>query len=150
MFFHILRYCLLLARAADAALVTKQIKQMGWDVKISISGGAFSPQLISLGGKEINGSFISSPVYLDETKPEIAEFLAEFEKRAGYKTTTHAPFTYDAVNIVLEAMKRADDAGKLDRKTIRSEIAATDNFPGYAGPLTFNPAGDVNRKYVIF
>lgn len=140
-----------ISQAADAALLCKQIRQLGWnDVNISISGGAFSPQLIQLGGEELNGAYIDAPFYLDESNPEVVEFMEEFEKRAGYPTTTHAPYTYDAMMILFEAIKRADDAGSLDRKTVRDELAATKDYPGYAGNITFTEAGDVHKQYVIF
>jgi branched-chain amino acid transport system substrate-binding protein len=138
-----------ISQAADAALIGKQIRQLGWNVKISYSGGAYSPQLINLGGAELEGAYIDAPFFVSANDAKGQEFVKEFEKRANYIAPAHAQYSYDATRLVLEAIERADKAGALNRKKVRDEIVATKDFPGYSGPITFTPAGDVHKKYVI-
>ncbi|MEG0272842.1 MAG: ABC transporter substrate-binding protein [Hydrogenoanaerobacterium sp.] len=139
----------IIAQAADSALLTKQIRQSGWkDVEICLSAGAYSEQLLQLGGDELNGSYICTVFYVKDDDAEQQAFLNEFKNRAGYKANQFSQFGYDSMNIILSAVKRADDAGNLTREGIRDEMAKTDH-KGYAGPTKFEPAGDINRKRLV-
>ncbi len=142
----------LMSQAQEAAVISQQIRQMGWDVNIAISGGAYSQQLIDLGGDAVEGTHISSPVDLskEHASPEALEFMEKFEEQAGYPTPTHAPWTYDACEIVFQAIKRADDAGNLTREAVRDELQATKDYDGFGGPITeFSEDGDLTRTYLI-
>jgi branched-chain amino acid transport system substrate-binding protein len=57
-----------------------------------------------------------------------------------------SPLAYDAVMLLARAITRA---GSLDRPAIRDAIAATVDFPGATGPITFDGNGDPHNKAII-
>ncbi len=45
-----------------------------------------------------------------------------------------------------DAIGRAEE---VSRSAVRDALAATDNFMGITGPITFTEDGDVHRKYRV-
>jgi branched-chain amino acid transport system substrate-binding protein len=71
--------------------------------------------------------------------PQGAAFNARFQKRFGVPILLYAPSNYDAVNVVVAAMKKADS-------TDPAKIAAamrTVSLMGITGPIQFDAKGDL-------
>ncbi|HEX6298393.1 MAG TPA: hypothetical protein VFZ74_17635, partial [Burkholderiales bacterium] len=51
----------------------------------------------------------------------------------------YAPFTYDAANMLIEAMKKADSA---DPQKYLPELQKLSGFTGATGPIAFDDKGD--------
>jgi branched-chain amino acid transport system substrate-binding protein len=131
----------------EAAIICRQIKQMGWNVKIMAAGSLYSEKLIQLGGKDVEGLISESPFIIEKNDKVAIKFANEFTRRAGFQPNIHATSAYDTAMLVADAMKRAV---KLDRKSIRNALKKTKNFKGISGPITFNKEqNDVHRKYRI-
>ena len=121
----------LITQYNEAAIISKQVKQAGWDVQIMGAGAMYSDQLIQLGGADVEGLIAESE---------------EFEKRAGFKPNIQAASAYDTALLVADAIGRAEE---VSRSAVRDALAATDNFMGITGPITFTEDGDVHRKYRV-
>lgn len=130
----------------EVVIISKQIKQMGWDVKVAALGPGYSQQILDLGGKDVEGLTSSTPFIIEESDSVAMEFAKEFEKLAGFQPNVHAASAYDAVMLLANSIKNSET---VDRKSIRDALEATDGFVGITGPIKFNPAGDVNKKYRI-
>lgn len=136
----------LITRYNEAAIISKQVKQAGWDVQIMGAGAMYSDQLIQLGGADVEGLIAESPFIIEESDPKAMEFAREFEKRAGFKPNIQAASAYDTALLVADAIGRAEE---VSRSAVRDALAATDNFMGITGPITFTEDGDVHRKYRV-
>jgi len=73
-----------------------------------------------------------------------AAFAAKYEKRFGHAIEFDAPFTYDAVYIVVDAMKRANST---DPAKVLAQIPGTD-YKGVIGETTFDSKGDLKHGVI--
>jgi len=130
----------------EAALICRQIKKMGWDVKLLAPSSVFSAKLLELGGDAVEGLVTNTFFALNDPDPRVQAFIAEFRKRAGRDPNLHAACAYDSMMILADAIRRA---GTTDRAAIRDALAETKDFPGITGSITFTEVGDVVRKYKV-
>lgn len=70
----------------------------------------------------------------------MGRFRAEFKLRFGADPARWAPFAYDAVRVMVDAMTRA---GSSDPARYLPVLAATRGYQGVTGPITFDTRGDV-------
>jgi branched-chain amino acid transport system substrate-binding protein len=71
-------------------------------------------------------------------------FEAKYEKRFGQPIQIYAPFTYDAVYIIADAMKRANST---DPAKILAAMPTTD-YKGVIGETTFDSHGDLQHGVI--
>ena len=131
--------------APDAALMAKQLPDVGISAKMIGPDGQFEPVdyvQASAGGAE--GNYVTFFVP-DMTKiPAANAFVKAFEAKHG-TLSSYGPLAYEGTNILLEAIKKA---GKADRAAIRDAVRAT-NYQGILGiPITFDAKGDVATPHL--
>src|ERR1700742_5182331 len=73
-----------------------------------------------------------------------AAVSAKFQKRYGQPIQIYAPFTYDAVYIIVDAMKRANST---DQAKILAAMPNTD-YKGVIGETTFDSKGDLKHGVI--
>ena len=125
-------------------MAIKQIRQMDWDVKVGISGLAYSEQLITLGGADCEGVLSEIGFVIDETNPEMTAFATEFEKRTGFAPNMMMTCAYDAMNMLAQAIENCGD--DVDRASVRDALAALEGFEGLTGPKTFNEDRTITQR----
>lgn len=113
-------------QARDLGVTAPLIGGDGWD----------SPVILQIGGKSIEGSYFSDHYFVGDTRPVVQKFVAEYKKRHGRNPEANAVLGYDALYVWANAAKRA---GKLDKKLIRDQIAATKDYDGVSGTITMGP-----------
>lgn len=128
----------------SGAVAIKQIRQMDWDVKVGISGLAYSEQLITLGGADCEGVLSEIGFVIDETNPEMMAFATEFEKRTGFAPNMMMTCAYDAMNMLAQAIENCGD--DVDRASVRDALAALEGFEGLTGPKTFNEDRTITQR----
>ncbi len=129
----------------EASLIARQIKNMGWDVKMLAPSSVFSAKLLELGGEAVEGLLTNTFFALEDPNPVVQDFIKEFNARAGRDPNLHAACAYDSMMILAAAIEKAG----FDRKAIRDVLAETKDYEGVTGTLTFTPAGDIVRDYMI-
>ena len=134
---------MLLTGYDSGSVIIKQIRQMGWDVKVAISGLAYSEQLISLGGENVEGVLSEIGFVIDETNPEMMRFASEFESRAGFAPNMMMTCAYDATYMLAQAIANCKT---VDRASIREELLNLQGFEGLTGPKTFNDDRTITQK----
>lgn len=132
---------------AEAALLTKQARELGYDGPI-LGGDAYeAPELIEIGGSAMEGVVFSTHYHPDaDLSPASKPFVEAFEAEYGERPSAFAALGYDAYMLVLDAIERA---GSFDPKLIRDAMAATENFQGASGTITLNEDGDAVKTAVI-
>lgn len=136
----------IVAHYNEAAAICRQIRKMGWNIKKFSPSSIFSAKMIELGGASVEGIAANTIFALEDPDPKVQEFIKEFRSVANRDPNMHAACAYDSFNMVFEAIKKA---GSFDRKAIRDALAATKDFDGVTGKLTFTEVGDISRKYMI-
>lgn len=125
---------------AQAGPMAKQIRTLGIKTQFLGGDGLQSPEFIKLAGDAAEGVQGSSPGLPMDKMPGGKGFNDRFAaKYPGIKIQIYAPFAYDATNVLIEAMKRADSA---DPAKILAELPKTQH-QGVTGPIAFDEKGDL-------
>ena len=122
----------------QAAPMLKQMKQLGMNAKFLGGDGAQTPQFIALAGADAEGALASNPGLPLDTMPGGTAFKTKFEAKYG-KIQNYSPYAYDAVYVMVEAMKRANSTEPVK---YLPELPKTD-FPGVTGRVRFDAKGDI-------
>ncbi|RQU90594.1 branched-chain amino acid ABC transporter substrate-binding protein [Burkholderia cepacia] len=129
---------------ATGGPLAKQAKQLGLRAKIYSGDGVCTEKLADLAGDATNNVVCSEAGAALEKMPGGAAFQAKYEKRYGHPIEIYAPFTYDAVYIVVDAMKRSNSTAPAK---ILGEMPTT-NYTGVIGTTTFDSKGDLQHGVI--
>lgn len=135
------------AQPDDVGLVVKQMRQAGVTQPIVGGDGYDTPLLVQVGGKGANNVFFSTHAYMaeDGTAP-VKKFFAGYKKAYGtVPENAFAALGYDGLGVIADAIKRA---GSAEPGKIRDAIAATQNYPGVTGSISYRPGIRVPDKTV--
>lgn len=130
----------------DVGLIAKQARDKGITVPLLGGDGWDAEQLYKIGGTALNGSFFSNHYSPYDTDPKVQKFVNDYKARYNSIPDALAATAYDAAHIMFDAIKRA---GSLDGKAIRDAMAATNEFPGVTGKVTFNENRDAVKPIVM-
>src|SRR4051794_3594956 len=130
----------------DVGLIAKQARDKGITVPLVGGDGWDSAQLYAIGGAALNGSFFTNHYSPFDTDPKVQKFVNDYKSRYGSVPDALAATAYDAAKIMFDAIKRANS---LDGTAIRDALAATKDFPGVTGNVTFNQDRDAVKPIVM-
>ena len=121
---------------STAAPLIKQGRELGMKAVFSFGDGACEGEMVKLAGEATEGMLCSQagiPVAAASKK-----FLDAYKKRFNQDPIIYAPFTYDAANLLIEAMKKADSADPAKYLPELQKIS----YAGATGPISFDEKGD--------
>jgi branched-chain amino acid transport system substrate-binding protein len=130
----------------DVGLIAKQARDKGITVPLVGGDGWDSTQLYAIGGSALNGSYFTNHYSPYDTDPKVQKFVSDYKSRYGSLPDALAATAYDAAHIMFDAMKRANS---LDGSAIRDALAATKDFPGVTGKVTFNENRDAVKPIIM-
>ncbi|WP_028201958.1 branched-chain amino acid ABC transporter substrate-binding protein [Paraburkholderia nodosa] len=122
----------------------KQARQLGLRAKVLSGDGVCTESLAELAGAATDNIVCSQAGMAVERMNGGAAFAAKYQKRFGHPIEFDAPFTYDAVYIVVDAMKRANST---DHAKVLAQIPGTD-YKGVIGETTFDSKGDLKHGVI--
>ena len=119
----------------DIAIIAKQARELGLTQPLLGGDGWDAPELWSLAGDSINGSYISNHYSVEDPSPAIQKFVQDYKLQSGnLLPDAHAALAYDAMRFLVEAIQRAG----TDGPKLRDALAATKNFPGITGVISMD------------
>jgi branched-chain amino acid transport system substrate-binding protein len=130
----------------DVGLFAKQARDKGVTIPILGGDGWDSPSLYQIGGAALTGCYFSNHYSPDDADPLVQKFVTDYKARYGTVPDALAATAYDAARIMFDAIKRANS---LDGTAIRNALAATKEFPGVTGKVTFNENRDAVKPIVM-
>jgi branched-chain amino acid transport system substrate-binding protein len=130
----------------DVGLIAKQARDKGITVPLVGGDGWDSTQLYAIGGSALNGSYFTNHYSPYDTDPKVQKFVNDYKSRYGSIPDALAATAYDAARIMFDAIKRSPS---LDGAAIRDSLAATKDFPGVTGTVTFNKDRDAVKPIVM-
>lgn len=135
---------LFVAGALDAARFAQQARQQ--DPKATLIGvdWAATERLTELGGKAVDGLFLTQYFDRNDSSTEYQRFRAVFEKRFQRSPGFASVAAYDATKAVLDATWRAKSSTPLKTALIKNGP-----FAGAQQAVTFDAFGDSVRKAFI-
>jgi branched-chain amino acid transport system substrate-binding protein len=122
----------------------KQAAQLGVQAKILSGDGVCSSRLESLAGPAADNVVCSQPGTSPEKMPGGVNLQAKYEKRFGHSMDIYAAPAYDAVYILVDAMRRANST---DPAKIVAAMPATD-YKGVTGEIKFDSKGDIRNGVI--
>jgi len=117
--------------------LTRQMERLGLTAKLLGGDGVQNANFLRLAGADAEGVVATSPGLPLVAMPGGNAFKQRFEARFG-EIQAYAPYAYDAVQVLVAAMRRADSA---EPAKILAALPKTDH-QGVTGPLRFDAKGD--------
>ncbi|NBW50977.1 MAG: branched-chain amino acid ABC transporter substrate-binding protein [Betaproteobacteria bacterium] len=128
---------------AVAGPMLRQMKSLGINAKFMGGDGICSTELVKLGGDAI----ADNQVYCAEAggvegqqKVGMEDFKKKFKAKFGTEVQVYAPYVYDGVKVMVAAMVKA---GSSDPAKYLPVLAATKDYKGVTGTISFDNKGDI-------
>ncbi|BCB97198.1 branched chain amino acid ABC transporter substrate-binding protein [Dissulfurispira thermophila] len=130
----------------ETGLLVKQSREISLNIPFMSGDGSIDPKFIEIAGeKAAEGTYLTfSPD--PKNIPAAKEFLEKYSVRFG-DVGPYSIYAYDAMNILLTAMK---EAGTADGKVVIEKLHSME-FLGALGKIRFTENGDITGSpYVIW
>jgi branched-chain amino acid transport system substrate-binding protein len=124
------------------APLVSQLRSAGVQAPIVGSQAFDSQKLMDIAGSAVEGVYVVDGLDRDRDSAALKDYLAEFQKRAGYAGENVGATVSSAFLLMADALQRA---GTLDPPKVRDALAATNNYSLLTGTLvSFNQLREVN------
>lgn len=133
---------LIVANSMDSALLCQQIRKIDSQIPVTLSDWGATERLLELGGKAVEGITVVQTFDRHNPSPRYRAFRDAFVQRYGREPGFPGVHAYDAVRVVLEALRHREDGGSL-KETVRSARG----FQGLQRTIEFDAFGDVKGAY---
>lgn len=121
----------------DGALFSRQAKQVGLKAPIMGGDALYDKDYIKLTGPEYaTGNYITF-----STGNQSDSFREHYTAKYG-ELGPYSAYAYDAAQVLLAAIEKA---GGTDPEKVRDAVAATKDFPGVTGSISFDAKGDLTQ-----
>lgn len=131
----------------EVGKIVKQAREIGITVPILGGDGWDSPKLVEVGtSAALNNTYFTNHYSVDDTSATSQAFVEAYKKEYGQVPDAMAVLGYDAANIIIDAIKRANS---LDPDKIREALAGTKDYPAITGSTTLNATHDAVKSVVI-
>ncbi len=130
----------------EVPLQAQQARRLGATCALIGSDSWGSSELLSLGGKDLEGCYFSTHYAPDIATEKAQKFIKAYEAKYGKKPDDVAALTYDSGQLLLAAIAKA---GSMDRQKVRDALASISEFEGVTGKMKFTGTGDPTKSAVI-
>ena len=121
---------------ATGGPLLKQGRELGIKAVFSFGDGACTDKMKELAGDAAEGLLCSQAGIPPQAASK--KFLDAYKKKFNADPILYSPFTYDAANLLIEAMKKANST---DPKKYLPELQKI-SYTGASGPISFDQKGD--------
>jgi branched-chain amino acid transport system substrate-binding protein len=134
------------------ALIVKQARDLGYKGPFMGSDSWGSAELMTLCGDDCKGLYFSTHYAAAGATGATKAFIDKYQAKYGYVPDDVAALTWDALGIVLQAIR---DAGTVDpdvrkmRQRIRDNMKKIESFEGITGAMRFDDEGDPIKCAVV-
>ena len=115
--------------AKESGLIVKQIRELGMNQPIFGSDRMVNPEFLETAGKYAEGVVTTCQYNPTANDPELKIFQSDYLRRFGQEPDVFAAHAYDAVSMIIEAIKKVG----LNRVLIRDVLTDLKTFQGYKG-----------------
>jgi len=125
------------------AIVARNMKQLGMKMPLIMSHGVSNRKFIELAGSAAEGVIFPTGKLLvaesisgtDKQKPVLLKYASDFKAKYDRDADTFGGHAWDALQIVVNAMRKVGD----NPKKLRDTIERTRGFVGVSGVFNFSP-----------
>lgn len=131
----------------EVGKIVKQARELGINVPIIGGDGWDSPKLVEVAtAAPLNNTYFTNHYSVEDTGAASKAFVEAYKKEYGQTPDAMAVLGYDAANVLIDAIKRANS---VEPAKIREALAATKDFPAITGATTLNATHDAVKSAVI-
>jgi branched-chain amino acid transport system substrate-binding protein len=131
--------------AEKVGLIAGQFRFYAASVGMLGTNGMNSPELIRLDPRGVEGVVFADSFSMDSPDPSVRNFVERYVKRFQQPPSSFAAQAFEATKLVLDAILKGATTGRALRESLKN----AKNSPGFVGPLTMTPAGNLERRYAI-
>jgi branched-chain amino acid transport system substrate-binding protein len=135
---------LLLSSAIDTALLAQQLRKLESPVALFSSEWASTTDLLSFGGRAVNGMQTFHTFNPNNQEPRYLAFKEKFVARFGYAPSFATVLSYDAASYLFAGLSKSSDETSL-----KKALLDVRRFHGLQSEMTFDSFGDVERKLFL-
>jgi branched-chain amino acid transport system substrate-binding protein len=126
----------------QAAAFSQQADRLGLKTKLIAGDEACTPQFIKLAGPSMNSNTYCTLAGVPPANmPQGAAFFKRYQQRFGVPVQLYAPYAYDAVMVMANAMQAADST---DPKVYLPKLRSI-TLTGVTGSIQFDENGDIRN-----
>ncbi len=134
----------------EGGQLAKQAKEVGLTAPMLSGDGVIDPKFIEIAGAAAEGTYLTFTPD-PENMPEAKGFLEKYKAKHGNELAPYAIYSYDAANILLTALAKAEKEGKIKDGKRVAEIMRNVNYDGALGHIEFDEKGDVKKSpYIVW
>lgn len=128
------------ATTNEAALIINQARALGMKAQILGGAGLNDNRVFQLPGKAAHGIMTFFPFDAKDTRPVVQNFVKLYaDKYKKELPPAYVALGYDAIHLVVDAIKRA---GSADREAFRKTLGETAGYEGANGKFRYSGSGD--------
>jgi len=130
---------------AVAGPMIRQMKSLGINAKFMGGDGICTSELAKLAGDAMADDQVicaEAGGVEGQQKKGMEDFSARYQTRFNTDVKLYAPYVYDAVNVMVDAMVRAKSS---DPAKYLPELAKTNGYKGVTGTISFDAKGDIKN-----
>ncbi len=133
---------LLICSTPDASVVAHQLHRRDPAPQLEIASWAANLKLLQLGGAAVEGALVLQALDLDSQAPAYVDFRDRFTARFGGAPSQAALFSYEAVMLGAEGLRR-----KTDTQSLRDALRTPGQWAGLQQPLVLDRFGDSTSRF---
>ena len=123
----------------QASPMAMQMKKLGLKAKLLMGDGGCTAGFLEKAGEAAEGNYCSLPGVPYDKMPGGPKFIERYKAKYNADIQLYAPYVYDAVMVLVDAMKRANSA---EPAKYLPELAKTD-YQGVTAKINFDDKGDL-------
>lgn len=131
---------------AQGGPMVKQLRQLGLKSAFLTGDGGCTPEFITRGGDAAEGQFCSLPGQPLDKMPKGTEFKHKYMGKYAQEIQLYAPYVYDAVMVMVDAMKRANSVEPAKYLAVLPQT----NYAGVTANIQFDEKGDLKESPISF
>lgn len=131
---------------AQGGPMAKQMQTLGLATKLGLytkllmADGGCTTEFHKLAGPAAEGAYCSLPGVPLDKMPGGTDFKNRYKAKFNTDIQLYAPYVYDAVGVIIDAMKRANS---VEPAVYLPALAKTDGFQGVTAKIQFDDKGDI-------
>lgn len=134
----------------ESALIRQQMVKLGVDSLFYTGSGTMSPTFISTAGPAADGTYAYFYGLPYQSYPGGKKFIDSYNK-ANYDKPyeTYGIWAYACIEVLAEAIKRANAKAKLNRRGVIDELKSG-TFASALGDVSFPRPGDIKQRLMAY
>lgn len=131
----------------EVAPLIKQARDLGITAPMGGGDGWDSPDMVAVAGPEaLNNTYFTNHYSSQDNDPKVVSFVEAFKAKYDREPDAFCALGYDAVQILVQAIK---DAGDTNPEKIKDALANIKNFEGVTGKMTIDEQHNPVKAGVI-